>query len=898
MSDIEQDWTCPFKQSSSAPIASASALSATIDDALLVIPDVSRSVKLNLPRSNSLDKLYHYSSKRNDTLKSLFPPSGYDDSDSDDDDDQRVQLLRSFTVGSKHITHHREIYKCSGSPAHSTGAHPADTSHASKTAPVFGHEIRIANEYGAIHAIATKGATIVVGTSHYNIQSYNIKRASDALFTSPALPCQQDSTDTTTTIRSICLSLPTECPDLVWAGTENGSILAVNAQGEIIAKRAPLRHQRITTILLAHQSAELWTIDDAGNLDIWPASTVSLLSEAVPCLSVLVAKNTKTAIWSPTKPNVLWMSAGRSIDRFDRSLLTAVPVVEMPAELGEIAQLFTVPCHPHQIFAAHLQDGQISAWDESTGEKTLCVTLSTDKLTAVLPVGQHWLWAGFCNGMLAIYDTRCGPWVVVKIWKAHKNAVEKLAVDALSVSQTMPVVSVDSAGHIAIWDGLLTDYWLEEQMAAHVSDYCDFGELKTMVCSWNMDAVKPEALTEADVDKIHEWLHGMNDPDIIMVGIQEIVDLNSKTLTAKSLLSLNRKIETIEDADELLTHRYMLWHDYLVTVVDANFGKNSYKILKTDQMVGLFSCIFVKTGLESRIRQCDSNVVKTGFRLMNKSLHGNKGGIATRLIIDDTSLCFVNCHLAAGQSNVLTRNVDVEGILHSARFPACSTTAEGATADAAFKSDADGTGILDHETCFLSGDLNYRIAMKRDQVLALLAEGSSNSKFEVWETLQQEDQLKKQLAFNPIFRMFGFKEPPLLFDPTYKYDRASDAYDSSEKKRTPAWCDRILHRGPASLSNLYYRRHELKASDHRPISAGFLVHVKTVDPQRLEQVKARLELEWQQLLLSHVQHNKLLLVTCYDLCDEKEALHRLENADWCVEQVVRDLYRDKGQYLF
>jgi len=73
---------------------------------------------------------------------------------------------------------------------------------------------------------------------------------------------------------------------------------------------------------------------------------------------------------------------------------------------------------------------------------------------------------------------------------------------------------------------------VEEQMTAHMGDYCDFTKLETMVCSWNMDAIKPDALTESDVDKVHEWLNGMSDPDIIMVGIQEIVDLNSKTLTA------------------------------------------------------------------------------------------------------------------------------------------------------------------------------------------------------------------------------------------------------------------------------------------------------------------------------------------------------------------------------
>lgn len=69
-------------------------------------------------------------------------------------------------------------------------------------------------------------------------------------------------------------------------------------------------------------------------------------------------------------------------------------------------------------------------------------------------------------------------------------------------------------------------------MITHLSDYCDFSPLETMICSWNMDAIKPDALTESDVEKVHEWLNGMANPDIIMVGIQEIVDLSSKTLTA------------------------------------------------------------------------------------------------------------------------------------------------------------------------------------------------------------------------------------------------------------------------------------------------------------------------------------------------------------------------------
>ena len=38
----------------------------------------------------------------------------------------------------------------------------------------------------------------------------------------------------------------------------------------------------------------------------------------------------------------------------------------------------------------------------------------------------------------------------------------------------------------------------------------------------------------------------------------------------------------------------------------------------------------------------------------------------------------------------------------------------------------------------------------------------------------------------------GYKEGPLNFAPTYKYDLFCDDYDTSDKSRTPAWTDRVL----------------------------------------------------------------------------------------------------------
>jgi len=50
---------------------------------------------------------------------------------------------------------------------------------------------------------------------------------------------------------------------------------------------------------------------------------------------------------------------------------------------------------------------------------------------------------------------------------------------------------------------------------------------------------------------------------------------------------------------------------------------------------------------------------------------------------------------------------------------------------------------------------------------------------------------------------------------------------SSEKKRIPAWCDRILSKGN-DIKTLRYGRHELLSSDHRPVSAVFQVVVKSI----------------------------------------------------------------------
>ena len=100
---------------------------------------------------------------------------------------------------------------------------------------------------------------------------------------------------------------------------------------------------------------------------------------------------------------------------------------------------------------------------------------------------------------------------------------------------------------------------------------------------------------------------------------------------------------------------------------------------------------------------------------------------------------------------------------------------------------------VDH--VFWSGDLNYRIPLPRTIVTNLL-------KKRQFEKLLKHDQLNIVRANSEAFN--GLGEAKITFPPTYKFDKGTMNYDTSQKQRVPSWTDRILFKLGVGVECLEY----------------------------------------------------------------------------------------------
>ncbi|CAO1602095.1 Inositol-1,4,5-trisphosphate 5-phosphatase 1 [Xanthoria calcicola] len=281
-------------------------------------------------------------------------------------------------------------------------------------------------------------------------------------------------------------------------------------------------------------------------------------------------------------------------------------------------------------------------------------------------------------------------------------------------------------------------------------------------------------------------------PEIVAVGFQEMVELSPQQIMSTD------------------PSRRQVWEQAVGVTINNRVKRptqEEYVLLRSGQLVGAALLIFVKSSALKKIKNVEGSVKKTGM----SGMAGNKGAVAIRMDYGSTRICFVTAHLAAGFANYEERNRDYSTISHGLRFQR-------------------NRSIDDHDTVIWLGDFNYRIGLSDDKVRRLIQAGDLG-------TLYQNDQLNLQMIAGHAFPYYS--ESQITFMPTYKYDNGTDEYDTSEKARIPAWCDRILRKGN-NVKQIEYATAPLRFSDHRPVYATFKCTVQSIDEKRKEELSQSL----------------------------------------------------------
>ncbi|KAM4742786.1 inositol polyphosphate 5-phosphatase K-like isoform 3-T3 [Anableps anableps] len=365
----------------------------------------------------------------------------------------------------------------------------------------------------------------------------------------------------------------------------------------------------------------------------------------------------------------------------------------------------------------------------------------------------------------------------------------------------------------------------EEQPDDHQSLEKERERFRLHMVTWNVATADPP-------DDVASLLHlnSPKTPDLYVIGLQEVY---------------SGPVRFVSD---------MIFDDPWSQLFISSLAPLNYVKVSSMRMQGLLLLFFSKLEHVPFIRDIQATYTRTGIF----GYWGNKGGVSVRLSFYGHMLCFLNCHLAAHMKYANERVDEFEHIMDTQTFD-CKKAPR----------------IVDHRLVFWFGDLNFRI---QDHGMHFVRSCINNQTYNLLWSHDQLIMLKKKEQL-----LQEFEEGSLDFQPTYKFDLNSDTYDSSGKKRKPAWTDRILWRvrpkSPPSdeqdennvkerkqlkeeeeyplkvRQNLYTSHMEYRISDHKPVIGIFTLELTKMHQTPLVSLQA--EGDWSADIDSMVLYNPL-----------------------------------------
>ncbi|CAL0313156.1 unnamed protein product [Lupinus luteus] len=463
------------------------------------------------------------------------------------------------------------------------------------------------------------------------------------------------------------------------------------------------------------------------------------------------------------------------------------------------------------------------------------------------------IYVGYVSGIIQILDLEGN---VMAGWVAHNCPVIKLAVG------NGCVFSLATHGGIRGWNIASpgpVDNIIRSELASKELIYTRRHNVRVLIGTWNVGQGR------ASQEALHSWLGSIaSDVGIVVVGLQE-VDMGA------GFLAISAAKETVGLEGSAMGQ----W--WLDTIGKALEEGKAFERMGSRQLAGLLISLWVRKNLRTHVGDIDAGAVPCGF---GRAI-GNKGGVGLRIRVYDRIMCFVNCHLAAHLEAVNRRNADFDHIyrnmvfsrssnlagmvpylflscllafstylfwlLYSSGFPFLLSVTAGVSTAVHTLRGTNAMGVPSEEPkpelseadmVVFFGDFNYRLfGISYDEARDFVSQ-------RCFDWLREKDQLRAEMKVGKVFQ--GMREGIIKFPPTYKFERHQPGlggYDSGEKKRIPAWCDRIIYRDtrsalvsecnldcPVVSSILQYDAcMDVTESDHKPVRCKFNVKICHAD---------------------------------------------------------------------